>query len=230
MLWKPDPANWLMWRRTLDSWGYSPLNEINRNNVSQLKMVWTRGIGTGPHAGSHAARLRRRRCTSRTAATSSWRSTRRPATCCGSTSASTPRASTAAPTATWRSGARRSSTPAPTTPIYAVDAQTGKLVWETQVLKAGIRANASSGPIIANGKVITGRQCQPDADQRLLHRHRARRADRQGAVAHADDPAARRAGLRDVGRRADERALARRHLDGAELRPRDEPDLSSARR
>ena len=26
-----------------------------------------------------------------------------------------------------------------------------------------MRANASSGPIIANGKVITGRQCQPDA-------------------------------------------------------------------
>ena len=25
------------------------------------------------------------------------------------------------------------------------------------------RASASSGPIIANGKVITGRQCQPDA-------------------------------------------------------------------
>ncbi|HEY6616877.1 MAG TPA: PQQ-binding-like beta-propeller repeat protein, partial [Vicinamibacterales bacterium] len=47
MLWKPDPANWLMWRRTLDSWGYSPLNEVNRNNVSRLKMVWTRGIGTG---------------------------------------------------------------------------------------------------------------------------------------------------------------------------------------
>ena len=47
MLWKPDPANWLMWRRTLDSWGYSPLNEVNRNNVSRLKMTWTRGIGTG---------------------------------------------------------------------------------------------------------------------------------------------------------------------------------------
>src|SRR5678815_2995800 len=47
MLWKPDPANWLMWRRTLDSWGYSPLKEIDRNNVSRLKMTWTRGIGTG---------------------------------------------------------------------------------------------------------------------------------------------------------------------------------------
>ena len=30
MLQKPDPANWMMWRRTLDSWGYSPLNQINQ--------------------------------------------------------------------------------------------------------------------------------------------------------------------------------------------------------
>src|SRR5690349_1669204 len=47
MLWKPNPADWLMWRRTLDSWGYSPLDEVNRNNVSKLKMVWTRGIVSG---------------------------------------------------------------------------------------------------------------------------------------------------------------------------------------
>ena len=43
MLWKPDPANWLSWRRTLDGWGYSPLDQIDRNNVSRLKMIWTRG-------------------------------------------------------------------------------------------------------------------------------------------------------------------------------------------
>ena len=24
-----------MWRRTLDSWGYSPLDQINRDNVAQ---------------------------------------------------------------------------------------------------------------------------------------------------------------------------------------------------
>ena len=41
MLQKPDPADWLMWRRTLDGWGYSPLNQITRNNVAQLRMVWT---------------------------------------------------------------------------------------------------------------------------------------------------------------------------------------------
>ena len=47
MLWKPSPNDWLTWRRTLDSWGYSPLNEVNRNNVSRLKMVWSRGIVSG---------------------------------------------------------------------------------------------------------------------------------------------------------------------------------------
>ena len=47
--------------------------------------------------------------------------------------------------------------------IYAVDVHTGNLVWETAVMDAKKRARASAGPIIANGKVITGRQCQPDA-------------------------------------------------------------------
>ena len=26
MLQDPSPADWLMWRRTLDGWGYSPLD------------------------------------------------------------------------------------------------------------------------------------------------------------------------------------------------------------
>ena len=47
--------------------------------------------------------------------------------------------------------------------LYAVDARTGNLVWESQILKAGVRANASSGPIIANGKVTRdpGRIARP---------------------------------------------------------------------
>ena len=47
MLQDPAPSDWLMWRRTLDSWGYSPLAEVNRDNVDQLRMVWTRGLATG---------------------------------------------------------------------------------------------------------------------------------------------------------------------------------------
>jgi hypothetical protein len=35
MLANPDAADWLMWRRTTDSWGYSPLATVNRRNVVQ---------------------------------------------------------------------------------------------------------------------------------------------------------------------------------------------------
>src|SRR6478752_8799471 len=52
MLAKPDPADWLMWRRTLDSWGYSPLNQITRANVGNMRLVWTRGIGEGIQEGT----------------------------------------------------------------------------------------------------------------------------------------------------------------------------------
>ena len=41
MLENPDPADWLNWRRTLDGWGYSPLNQINTENVHQLQLVWS---------------------------------------------------------------------------------------------------------------------------------------------------------------------------------------------
>ena len=30
MLQGPPPEDWLMWRRTLDGWGYSPLDQIDR--------------------------------------------------------------------------------------------------------------------------------------------------------------------------------------------------------
>jgi glucose dehydrogenase len=52
MLANPDPADWLMWRRTLNSWGYSPLNQITRANVGRLRMVWTRGLGPGIQEGT----------------------------------------------------------------------------------------------------------------------------------------------------------------------------------
>jgi alcohol dehydrogenase (cytochrome c) len=52
MLQKPDPADWLMWRRTLDSWGYSPLDQINRDNVRSLRMVWSRGLTAGIQEGT----------------------------------------------------------------------------------------------------------------------------------------------------------------------------------
>ena len=47
MLLNPDPAHWLHWRRTLDGWGYSPLDQINRDNAHQLQLVWSRPLRPG---------------------------------------------------------------------------------------------------------------------------------------------------------------------------------------
>ena len=52
MLENPDPADWLMWRRTHNGWGYSPLDQIDRNNVDRLGLVWTRGLEEGVHEGT----------------------------------------------------------------------------------------------------------------------------------------------------------------------------------
>jgi alcohol dehydrogenase (cytochrome c) len=45
---------------------------------------------------------------------------------------------------------------------YALDAATGELKWETQILDYRHGAQHSSGPIVANGKVISGRSCEPE--------------------------------------------------------------------
>ena len=41
MLRNPPPGDWLHWRRTYDGWAYSPLKEINRDTVKNLKVAWT---------------------------------------------------------------------------------------------------------------------------------------------------------------------------------------------
>ena len=43
----PDPGDWLMLSRTFDEQRFSPLKQINKDNVSQLRMAWTRGLGVG---------------------------------------------------------------------------------------------------------------------------------------------------------------------------------------
>ena len=44
-----------MWRRTLDGWGYSPLNQVTRDNVGDLRMVWTRALNRGSQQGTPLA-------------------------------------------------------------------------------------------------------------------------------------------------------------------------------
>lgn len=47
MLRNPSPSDWLMWRRTYDGWGYSPLEEIKKTNVSRMQVAWTWALTNG---------------------------------------------------------------------------------------------------------------------------------------------------------------------------------------
>ena len=47
MLADPPPESWLNWRRTRDGRGYSPLDQIDRDNVDRLRMVWSWAMETG---------------------------------------------------------------------------------------------------------------------------------------------------------------------------------------
>ena len=47
-----EPEDWLMYRRTYDSWGYTPLDQITAGNVADLVPVWS--FSTGVNSGHQA--------------------------------------------------------------------------------------------------------------------------------------------------------------------------------
>src|SRR3989449_2845542 len=158
---RPDPGDWLSWRRTLDGWGYSPLDQINRANVARLRMVWTRALGPGQQEGTplvHDGVMYVPATGDDILAVDAkdgdvlWEYQRK------LPDGVQPKRSRAI--AIWGRTIINASSD---NFIYALDARTGALAWETPVLDPKKRAPTTGGPIVANGKVITGRQCQPDA-------------------------------------------------------------------
>ncbi len=48
----PPDGSWLSWRRTRDGHGYSPLDEVNRGNVGQLRLAWAMSMREGSNQGT----------------------------------------------------------------------------------------------------------------------------------------------------------------------------------
>ncbi len=168
MLQDPAPGDWLMWRRTLNGWGYSPLDQIDEDNVGDLRLVWTRALSSGmqegtplvydgvmymPNPGDHIQALdaqtgdlywEHRRDVPDDVEEYVFRGL----------------------SATNRNLAIHGTFIIDTSVddhVFALDAATGRQVWETQILDYKVNpATQTSGPIIANGKVISGRSCMPD--------------------------------------------------------------------
>ena len=166
MLQDPADGDWLMWRRTLDSWGYSPLDEISKENVGDLRLVWTRDLATGTGEITPLAY---------------------------NGMLFVPQANDLieaynAVTGDFIWGYRRDIpedlyemvggnarnnrnlaiyedkiiNTSDDNHIFALDARTGEQVWETEILDYKLNsATHSSGPIIADGLAISGRSCRP---------------------------------------------------------------------
>lgn len=47
MLRNPPASDWLMWRRTYNGWGFSPLTQINKANVKDLRVAWSWSLPPG---------------------------------------------------------------------------------------------------------------------------------------------------------------------------------------
>ena len=167
MLQDPPEDEWLMWRRTLDSWGYSPLDQIDRTNVDKIRMVWSRALAPGLQQGTPLVYdgimympNPRDVIQAIDAVTGDliWEYRRdRPEDLAdymiGSLVDTNRNLAIYANLIIDTSGDDY---------VFALNAKTGELVWETEILDYRVNpANQTSGPIIANGKVISGRSCDP---------------------------------------------------------------------
>ena len=163
MLEDPAAEDWLMWRRTLNGWGYSPLDQVTTENVGDLQLVWSRALTTGRQQGTPLAydgvlyMPNPRDVIQAIDAVSGdllWEYRREVPDDVGDAGQRTNN----------RNIAIYDNLIIDTSIdgyVFALDAGTGDLVWETEILDyETYRSMQSSGPIIANGKVISGRACR----------------------------------------------------------------------
>ena len=166
MLADPSPDDWLMWRRTLDGWGYSPLNQITRDNVGSLSLAWTRALRTGSMEGTPLAydgviympnSSDAIQAIDAVTGDLKWEYLR----------------DLPDDVYDFVGGNARNNrniaiydrfivNTSDDDYAFALDATTGELAWETQIFDYRVTpAGHSSGPIVADGKMISGRSCRP---------------------------------------------------------------------
>ncbi|MGE3704509.1 MAG: PQQ-binding-like beta-propeller repeat protein, partial [Vicinamibacterales bacterium] len=154
MLTRPADGEWLLWRRSYDAYGYSPLKKINKANVHELRVAWSWSLPNGPnqatplvHDGVLFVHSFGDKVQALDASTGDllWQYNRRlPSGVVPSIKRGISIFGTRLFVATSDSH------------VVALDAKTGKVVWDTEVadLKKGQRI--TGGTLVARGKVMVG--------------------------------------------------------------------------
>ena len=155
----PSDGDWLHWRRTYDGWGYSPLEQINKENVKNLGVAWTWSLTPGAtettpivHDGVLYVHNNLDKIQALDGATGDllWEYVR-----------DLPQAviDAGGNTATKRNMAIYQDNiivATSDTHIIALDAKTGQLVWDVQPADWTKGWRYSAGPLIADGVIIQG--------------------------------------------------------------------------
>jgi alcohol dehydrogenase (cytochrome c) len=156
MLRNPPPGDWLMARRNYQAWSYSPLIEITRDNVKDLKLAWIwsmreQGGANQPMPLVHNGIMYLFNTGNVIQALDGrtgdliWENEVGPLSQVGMGSMRN--------IAIYEDKLILATTDAR---LVALDARNGKLVWETAIADRTKGYSTTSGPIVARGKVIQG--------------------------------------------------------------------------
>jgi alcohol dehydrogenase (cytochrome c) len=151
---KPPQGSWLTWRRTQDDTGFSPLEDINKETVRDLRIAWTVALPPGPNEstplahdgvifvhsyGDHVSAF------DATSGEEIWHYARQlPA----GAHATVHRA-----IALYEDKLYVATSDVC---LVALDARTGKLIWEQNIGDIETTYNNSGGPLVARGIVMQG--------------------------------------------------------------------------
>ena len=152
----PPPGDWLMWRRTYDGQGFSPLSQINRKTAGALTQAWSLTLPTGPneitplvHDGViFIASGGKVQAIDGVSGDLLWEYSRLAA------ARFSPASAVARSIAIYENMVIA---PTPDRHVVALDVKTGKVVWDHEVVPAADPGpRLSGGPLVAHGKVIQG--------------------------------------------------------------------------
>ena len=171
----PDPGDWLMYSRTYDAQRFSPLDQINRDNVGRLAKAWSRPLPEGTietiplvyrgvmYLVTPGGRGQSSGVWALDAATGETLWQYQPEG----------NLSSRVKTIAIYDDMVYFTAPAPNgqpSPIVALDASTGKVRWQTPASPE----THTSGAIVVEGKVISGRTCNTERKNCYIAAHDAR--------------------------------------------------------
>ena len=184
----PPAGDWLLWRRTYAAYGYSPLDQIDTENVTDLRVAWSWSLPRGPNESTPIVRDGvlfvhgygdRVQALDAAGGDFLWEYQRR-----------LPRGVAPSLKRGMSIYGDRLFVPTSDAHVVALDAKTGDIVWDRQVgdLEAGLRM--TGGTLVARGKVMVGTTGRHDGGNYIvaLDVETGEEAWRFGTIPGPDEP------------------------------------------